>query len=86
MVTCAAPMDFSVDERLADAATLPAHAYTGAAVLSEEKTRVFGASWQLVGRVDQVAAPGSFFTARVADEEILVLRGEDASLRALSNV
>ena len=86
MVTCAARMDFSVDERLADAATLPARAYAGAEVLSEEKTRVFGASWQLVGRADQVAAPGGFFTARVADEEVLVLRGEDASLRALSNV
>ena len=29
MVTCAAPMDFSVDERLADAATLPAHYVRG---------------------------------------------------------
>ena len=79
-------MDFSVDERLARAATLPAPLYTDPAVLAAEKTRVFGASWQLVGRADQVARPGDFFTARVADEEVLVVRGEDEKLRALSNV
>jgi len=79
-------MDFTVDERLARAATLPAPLYTDPAVLAREKTRVFGASWQLVGRAEQVARPGDFFTARVADEELLVVRGEDETLRALSNV
>ena len=79
-------MDFSVDERLARAATLPAPLYTDPAVLAAEKARVFGASWQLVGRADQVARPGDFFTARVADEEVLVVRSEDEKLRALSNV
>jgi len=79
-------MDFSVDERLARAATLPAPLYTDPAVLAAEKALVFGASWQLVGRADRVARPGDFFTARVADEELLVVRGEDEELRALSNV
>lgn len=79
-------MDFPVDERLARAATLPAYVYTDPAVLAAEKERIFGASWQLVGRADQVASAGDFFTARIADEEVLVVRGEDGSLRALSNV
>jgi choline monooxygenase len=79
-------MDFSVDERLARAATLPAPAYADPAVLAGEKARVFGASWQLVGRAGQVAAPGDFLTARIADEEVLVVRGEDGTLRAMSNV
>jgi len=79
-------MDFSVDERLERAATLPASVYTDPTMLAAEKARVFGASWQLVGRVDQVVAPGDFFTARIADEEVLVVRGGDGSLRALSNV
>jgi phenylpropionate dioxygenase-like ring-hydroxylating dioxygenase large terminal subunit len=60
--------------------------YTDPAVLAREKTRVFGASWQLVGRAEQVASSGDFFTARVEDEEVLVVRGEDDTLRALSNV
>jgi len=79
-------MDFVVDERLARAATLPAPVYTDPAVLAAERPLVFGASWQLVGRADRVARPGDFFTARVADEEVLVVRGEDEALRALSNV
>jgi len=79
-------MDFFVDERLASPPTLPAPVYTDPALLTREKIGVFGASWQLVGRAEQVARPGDFFTARVADEEILVVRGEDETLRALSNV
>jgi phenylpropionate dioxygenase-like ring-hydroxylating dioxygenase large terminal subunit len=79
-------MDFSVDERLARAATLPAPLYTDPAVLAAERSKVFGSSWQLVGRADQVARPGDFFTARIADEEVLVVRGGDEKLRALSNV
>jgi choline monooxygenase len=79
-------MDFSVDERLERAATLPAPVYRDPVILEEEKSRVFGASWQLVGREDQVARPGEFFTARIADEELLLVRGEDGALRALSNV
>src|SRR5450755_1049242 len=79
-------MDFPVDERLEKAATLPARVYADPVVLGEEKARVFGASWQLVGREDQVAKPGDFLTARIADEEVLVTRGEDGTLRALSNV
>ena len=79
-------MDFTVDERLARAATLPASVYLDPTLLAREKTRVFGASWQLVGRAEEVARAGDFFTARVADEELLVVRGEDGTLRALSNV
>lgn len=79
-------MDFSVDDRLEKAATLPAEVYTDPALFAGEKARVFGASWQLVGREEQVARPGDFFTARIADEEVLIVRGEDGTLRALSNV
>jgi choline monooxygenase len=79
-------MDFSVDERLEKAATLPARAYLDPAVVEMERSRVFGATWQLMGREDQVEKPGDFFTSRVADEELLVVRGEDGTLRALSNV
>ena len=79
-------MDFSVEDRIERAATLPAGAYSAAAVLQEEKARVFSATWQLVGRSDQVARRGDFFTARSADAELLVVRGEDGVVRALSNV
>jgi choline monooxygenase len=78
-------MEIPIDARIEKAATLPARVYTDPAVLEVENARVFGSSWQLVGRAGQVARPGDFFTGRVAGEEILVARDGEI-LRALSNV
>lgn len=78
--------DFPFEERLSSAATLPSWCYTRADVLEKEEERVFGRTWQLVGREDQAAAPGRFFTAEVAGEPLLITRGADSRLRALSNV
>ena len=79
-------LDFPFDEQLASAATLPSWCYTRPDVLEQENERVFGRTWQLVGREDQVAAPGRFITAEVAGEPLLIARGADSRLRALSNV
>ncbi len=76
---------FEFDERLARAATIPSRAYTDPKSLEREKTRVFGKTWQLVGHAEQAATAGQYFTAQVADEPVLILRGPDR-LRALSNV
>ncbi len=78
--------DFSFDERLSSAATLPSWCYREPRVLETERERVFGRTWQLVGREDQVSSPGRFFTAEVAGEPLLVSRGADSRVRALSNV
>lgn len=77
---------YSFEEQLARAATLPSDWYTSLDVLKLEKQRVFGRSWQLVGRADQVARPGDYFTASIADEPIIVARAADEKLRAFSNV
>ncbi len=79
-----APLDF--DERLESAATLPSRCYTDARFLDIERETVFARTWQLVGREDQVSTPGKYFTAEVAGEPLLVARGGDSRLRALSNV
>lgn len=79
-------MEFSFDERLAFARTLPAHWYTDPSLLEQEKVKIFSRTWQLVGRGEQVARPGDYFTAMIADEPIIVVRGADEKLRALSNV
>ena len=42
--------------------------------------------WHFVGRAEQVAEPGQYFTCEIAGEEIVVSRGRDGELRALSNV
>ncbi len=78
-------MGIRIDERIERAATLPARVYVDPTVLAAEQERIFAASWQLVGRAEQVAEPGDFFTARIASEEIVVVR-DGETLRALSNV
>ena len=75
-----------IDPRLEYAATLPSRFYTDADVLALENRNVFGRTWQLAGNAAQVAEPGQFFTTVVADEPLLVVRGNDGVLRAMSNV
>jgi choline monooxygenase len=76
----------SVDPRLARASTIPSAWYLDPETLSLEQERVFGRTWQLVGRADQAKSPGDFFAAEVAGEPLLVCRDVDGELRALSNV
>ncbi|HUI41075.1 MAG TPA: aromatic ring-hydroxylating dioxygenase subunit alpha [Terriglobia bacterium] len=71
---------------LAEAWTIPGTWYTDARIAELERDQVFGRTWQVVGRLDQVAGPGQFFTAEVAGEPILVARGDDGTLRAFYNV
>jgi len=68
------------------ARTAPNTWYTCPEFLDAERRAVFGTTWQLVGRTAQVAEPGSYLTANVAGEPIVVVRGEDRTLRAFFNV
>ena len=78
--------DYRFEPRLERAATLPSRYYTDPAVLQSEQRDVFGRTWQLVGRAEQVRAAGDYFTASAGGEPLLVVRGADGALRALSNV
>lgn len=78
--------DYRFDARLSHATTPPADWYLDPAMLTREREKIFSRTWQLAGRTEQVAAPGQFFTTTIGDEPIVVVRGMDGSLRALSNV
>ncbi len=78
--------EFSFEKRLERASTLPSEWYTDPSILEQEKAKVFSRAWNLVGRIDQVAEPGDYFTATIADEPVIVARGADEKLRAFSNV
>jgi choline monooxygenase len=71
---------------LDQAHTIPASWYFDPDVYAAERRAVFANTWQAVGRADQVAAPGSYFTADVAGEPILVVRDGAGMLRAFANV
>src|SRR5215210_5582720 len=77
---------FDPSRPLSTARTIPNTWYTCPDVLDAERRTVFGSTWQMVGRTAQVAEPGSYLTADVAGEPILVVRGEDRTLRAFFNV
>jgi choline monooxygenase len=78
--------DYRFDQQLATAMTIPARWYLDPEILREEKLKIFSRTWQLVGRAEQVADPGQYFTSAICDEPILVVRGADERLRAFSNV
>jgi choline monooxygenase len=77
---------YKADAPLEEAYTIPAAWYLDHRIEELERERVFGRNWIAVGRVDQVAAPGSFFTVELAGEPLVVVRGEDCELRAFYNV
>jgi choline monooxygenase len=79
-------MTWTFDPRLAHASTLPSRYYFDADVLRAENRNVFGRTWQLAGRADQVREPGQYFATVIADEPVMVVRGSDGVLRAMSNV
>ena len=77
---------FDPSRPLESARTIPNTWYTCSEVAVAERRAVFGSTWQMVGRADQVASPGTYLTANVAGEPILVVRGDDNVLRAFFNV
>jgi len=68
------------------ASTIPSPWYFDESIAELENSAVFGKTWQVVGRTDQVADPGQFLTADIAGEPIVVVRGEDSQLRGFYNV
>src|SRR5689334_8712796 len=66
--------------------TLPSRYYVDPKYLAEETTKIFGRTWQIVGRSEQVAKPGDYFTAELCGEPILLVRGAEKKLRGFYNV
>jgi choline monooxygenase len=75
-----------IDPRLTHASTLESHYYTDPAILAREQRHVFGRTWQLAGHSAQVRQAGQYFTTTIGEEPVLVVRGSDGELRAMSNV
>jgi choline monooxygenase len=76
---------FPFDPDIRRASTIPSRLYIDPVYLELERERVFAHTWQLVGRTEQVSETGSFFTAEIGNDSIVVLRDGD-SLRGFYNV
>ncbi len=84
MTTTQPPRAASVP--LARAATLPSRYYLDPAYLELEKERIFGRTWQLVARADELQRVGDFVPVTVLDEPIVLTHGLDGELRGFYNV
>src|SRR5215472_16599168 len=65
--------------------TIPSPWYFDSQIEELEQQSVFAETWQVVGRVDQVRNEGALFMADLANEPIVVARGDDGVLRAFYN-
>ncbi len=77
---------YNPDNPLDHAFTIPSPWYFDHGIAELENSAVFGKTWQAVGRADQVQSRGQFFTADIAGEPVVVVRGDDSQLRAFYNV
>ncbi|MFL6438032.1 MAG: aromatic ring-hydroxylating oxygenase subunit alpha [Terriglobales bacterium] len=75
-----------IDPVVGSSWTLPSAVYLDPALLKREMESLFGKSWQIVGRRDQVTRPGGYFTAQLLGEPLLIVRGNDGVLRGFYNV
>jgi choline monooxygenase len=83
-------MTYAIDPDITVAETLPGAFYSDAQVFHVLKDRVFARTWQWLGPVDDVAAPGSLAPRTLLpgclDEPLLLARDAAGELRCLSNV
>src|SRR5271169_5685354 len=77
---------YRADTPLEEASTIPAEWYLDPRIADLERRTVFGQSWQVIGRADQLRETGQYVTGEVAGEPVVVVRGADNVLRAFFNV
>ncbi|MCE2455740.1 MAG: Rieske 2Fe-2S domain-containing protein [Gemmatimonadetes bacterium] len=81
---------FGVDPNIARARTLPAEIYRSAAVFDRARERIFARSWQPVGELASLKAPGRVVPLTMLegclDEPLVLTRAEDGEPHCLSNV
>jgi len=71
---------------LAHAEALPFEVYSDPAVYALERQYAFHHEWVFACAEQQLAEPGCYFAFSLAGEPVLILRGEDAVVRAFSNI
>ena len=76
----------SISPPLARARTLTSSYYLDPAVYDREKEQIFGRTWQLVARLDDLARPGDFVPATILDEPVVITHGLDGELHGFYNV
>ncbi len=66
--------------------SLPGWTYRDPEFFAAEQAHVLRAAWQIVCHTSDVAGPGDWHTLEFLGESIIVVRGDDAEIRAFTNV
>jgi len=66
--------------------TLPGYLYHDAAVLEEEKRRIFYRGWQMVGHRSQLRETGDYLTGTLLDQRYFLVKDGEGAIRAFHNV
>ena len=70
----------------ARSSTLPGRLYVDPDSLARERTAIFLRTWNYAGGLSELAQPGDYVTARLLDQNVIVMRGRDGKLRGFHNV
>jgi len=68
------------------ARAMPASVYTSQEFLAQELEHIFSREWFCAGRASSLSKPGDYMTLELAGQPIMVIRDQDGTLRAQSNV
>src|SRR5262245_54647804 len=71
---------------LPEARTMPGGIYTSEEFFRFEFESVFATEWLCLGHHSQIPEPGDYFTVTLADEPLIVVRGEDGEIRVMSAI
>jgi Rieske 2Fe-2S family protein len=69
-----------------NATTLPRRFFVSPELFAEEQEKIFAHQWILVGRTQDLAAPGDFFLAEISGESIIIARDKGGEIRGFYNV
>jgi choline monooxygenase len=79
-------LKLDISAQAASSRTLPGRVYTDQAVFEREREAIHFRSWHYAGTTQELVKPGDDLTARIVDQSIIVIRGQDGELRGFYNV
>lgn len=79
-------LDQYEDKDVSNAVTLPRECYTSEEFFELEREKIFADAWLCVGHELDFVESGDFFGVNVGHEPLVIVKGNDGQIRALSSV
>jgi len=79
-------LKITVAQPMEKAESLPFSAYRDQQVYDAEKTNIFLNDWIFICTEQEIPKKGDYLALFLADEPVLIIRGQDGKIRAMSNV